>query len=576
MAAVILVAIILSLNRSSTLALFVGAGAGLIAYTAWTGSLRGPRGLLIVALFASPVALPFISRIEWARPMTAHVPMFRRLSSGVDSSRVIQWRAAVDGIRDRPLLGVGPENYQIIWSRHYHPEMYSLVGESTWDRPHNAYLEAFATAGILGLLSLLAIWLALAFSANQAVRGRNGRGASESTAARAGAVEAIALGFFVSYAFYLIFWFFDLNSTMLWIALAAFIASRATGAPIVEIGALREKRWQSTMVLGLGTLALVSVLYVHGYKTLEMARSLYSAGQPNRPFHQTLADYESVFASTAPFTQHSFVMYAAFLRSAYPKFQEIRADPARAALFDRAFALAMGEFERQAVQDPYNDQVPTYHARVLMLGAYYYGNLRLYEAAIAKLQHAVMLAPRKVTTRLLVGAAYLTIRRPKEALEALERAYAVYPRNVQTMGYLASAHHRDGNPREAARWLHMGLDFNYLHDHTLTMLVARDLADSGSPLEGAQLARRYLVKRRGVAFPGDPRRPSDASDYKLAALAADLFAQGGDTRQAAVMKSEAEMLCFRPTPINKLGVPLRAEYGKAPDCRQPWRTRAFF
>lgn len=572
LALLMVVGLVFSGNRSSVLGLLIGSGAALITYAIWTGSLRGWRGLLIVALFASAVALPFISRTQWARPVTSRVLLLQKLSAGVDSTRIIQWRAAMDGIRDRPLLGVGPENYQIIWSRYYHPEMYRVLGESSWDRAHNAYLEAFATAGVLGFLSLLAIWLALAWSGNQAARGRTGRDTSPAAAERTGVGEAIAMGFFVAYAFFLFFWFFDLNSTMLWIFLAAFIASRATGTALIEVGVPREKRWQSTMVVGLGAIALVSVLYIHGYKTLEMARTLDRAAVPNRPFHQTLADFESVFASPAPFTQQSFVMYAGFIRSLYPNFQAIRNDPASADLFDRAFVLAVKEFERQEVQDPHNIQVLMQHARVLMLGAYYYGNQRLYDSAIAKLQRTVVLAPSRVTTHLLLGAAYLNNRRPREALKVFEGAYAVYPPHGQTHGYLALAHAAEGNTREAGRWLESALEFKYLPDQSLVMQVALELADSGAPVEAAKLVQQYTLRSTDMAFVWAPHtgRGSLAS-HELAVLGSVLFASGGDSASASNLAAASKILCERHIPLVDLAKGYFRDSGSLPDCGQPWR-----
>lgn len=572
LALVLLVALVLSGNRSSALALFIGSGAALIAYTAWSGSMRGWRVWLTAALFVSAAALPFIAGAEWARPVTARVQLLNKLSSGVDSTRVIQWRAAVDGIRDQPLLGVGPENYQVVWSRYYHPEMYRFLGESSWDRAHNAYLDAFATVGILGFLSLLAIWVALAWATIRAASRRPSEHAGRATE-HAGATEAVALGFFVAYAFYLFFWFFDLNSTMLWVALAAFVSSRATGVPLIEIGAAKEKRWQSTVVLGLAAIALVSVLYVHGYKTLEMARTLDRARNPDRPFYLTLEDFESIFASPAPFTQQAFVMYATHIRALLPKFQEIRNDPSRADLFDRAFVLAIKEFERQGKQDPLNEKVLVQHARVLMLGAYYYGSPPLYESALAKLEHAVTLAPRRITTHLVLGSAYLNNRRTREALRVFERAYAIYPPHGQTQGYLAQAHAADGNTREAARWLKSALDFGYLPDRALLLKVARELAEAGDALEGAELVEKYLLRDNRMAFVWAPHTGrADFADYELAAFAAELYAQGGDSTSAADLSAAAAAICARSTPLVDLVKPRANSSARAPDCREPWRT----
>ncbi len=568
------VALVFTGNRSSTLALVVGAGIASVFYVTRTHSVRSWRAVAAIALLASAGALPFVTRASWARPVTSRIPALGRLSSGVDSTRVIQWRAAVEGIRARPLLGVGPENYQIIWSEYQSPEMHRFIADSRWDRAHNAYLDAFATAGLLGFLSLLAVWIALGWSAMKAARQSAERPASAGIASRHGAADAIAAGFFAAYAFYLFFWFFDLNSTMLWIALAAFVASRASGTALIEFGAVREKRWQSTLVLAFGAVALASVLYVHGFETLRMARTLDHARDPNRPLHEVLADYESVFSSPAPVTQHAFLMYAGRLRDLYPRFQEIRLDPTQAELFDRAFVLAITEFERQARQDPLNERVLVQHARVLMLGAYYYGNMRLYESALDKLRRAVALSPRRVNTYLVLGVAYLNAKRPEQALQVFQRAYAVYPPFGQTHSYLAEAYSELGKPDSAAAWLRSALEHGYIPGHALVRDVSRELATAGSPRAAAYLVMDYLRTQLGPTFMW-ARVGRSSWDHALAATtAADLFDAAGDSARAGAIRASAPALCSRPVPLRSLaGRPSRLTWaGPVPDCRQPWRS----
>lgn len=576
-ALLLIVAMVFSGNRSSTLALFVGSGTAILCYTALSGSLRTRGALIGGFIFASAFALPFAARIPSLRSVTSNIPALSRLSSGVDSSRVIQWRAAVDGIRARPLFGVGPENYQIIWSSYHHPEMHRFVSDSRWDRAHNAYLDAFATAGIFGFLSLLAVWIALGFAAIQAAR--RAAPATADSQAHDRISGAIVFGFFVAYAVYVFFWFFDLNSTMLWIALAAFVASRATMQPLVEVGARRARRWQTTMVLGLGAVGLASVLYVHGFETLRMAHTLVYAGNPNRPMEESLADFESVFASPAPVTQHAFLMYAGRLRDLYPRFRDIRNDPEQAAVFDRAFVLAVREFERQAVQDPQNEKILVQYARVLILGAYYYGNQRLYETALAKLHHAVALAPRRVNTHLVLGVAYLNAQRPDQALQTFLQAHAVYPPLGQTHLYVAEAYSALGKHDLAGVWLRSSMVHGQIPSPDFVRQVAQDIAAAGNPRAAATLTWEYLLAQAGTPFiwsTGAAR--SDVSNADMAALTRDLLRAAGDTAKANRITAAAPVLCSRPIPLLSLaGRALRRNsFEGAPDCRELWRRSSVF
>lgn len=580
-------AIVVSGNRSSTLALLLGAGVAFVALTVWSGSLRSWRTLLSVVLLLGAASLPFIARASWARPVTTRVPVLRKLAAGVDRARLIQWQAAVEGIRERPLLGVGPENYQVIWARYYHPEMHRFVADSRWDRAHNAYLDAFATAGVFGFLSLLALWLAIGWSIV-----RVARHGEDTTGWPPGATMAV-VGFSAAYAFYLLFWFFDLNSTMLWVALAALVTSRASGAPLIVVGAAREKRWQSTMVLALGATALVSAIYVHGFETLRMARTLSNTRDPSQPLHETLADFESVFASPAPVTQHAFLLYAGRLRDLYPRFAEIRSDPVRADVFNRAFLLAVREFERQAEQDPLNERLLVQHARVLMLGAAYYNSAALYESALTKLNRAVELAPRRVNTLLVLGVAYLNANRPADALRAFQRAYAADPASGQTQSYLATAHAALRDYRSAAFWMRSAMANGFMPDREDIEQTVEALASSGEPGAAAELALHYLRERVGTPFvwvaqgfiaPDEAvdrwaaRRATDqvaraADDTRLARRAARLLDLAGDSGRAEVVRSAVPVLCVRPVHLRRLAAQVSRPggYVRVPACREPWR-----
>lgn len=70
--------------------------------------------------------------------------------------RLAHWQAAVDMATHNPWSGVGFGNYELAY------EAYRLIN---WPEPlghaHNYYLNIFAEAGIIGILSFLALWLTI-------------------------------------------------------------------------------------------------------------------------------------------------------------------------------------------------------------------------------------------------------------------------------------------------------------------------------------------------------------------------------------------------------------------------------
>lgn len=75
--------------------------------------------------------------------------------------RMIMWKVAWDGFKERPLLGWGPENYLTVFARHFNPKYY-VPGQpyGAWfDRAHSIYFDYLVETGILGFLSFLSIFV---------------------------------------------------------------------------------------------------------------------------------------------------------------------------------------------------------------------------------------------------------------------------------------------------------------------------------------------------------------------------------------------------------------------------------
>jgi O-antigen ligase/Flp pilus assembly protein TadD len=94
-------------------------------------------------------------------PTSSFLYRITHLKDNNSSARLIQWKIALEGFKDRPVLGVGPENYYVIANQYYNPEM-NKYDASWFDKPHNYLLEILVTTGVIGFAAYLA---ALAFFA---------------------------------------------------------------------------------------------------------------------------------------------------------------------------------------------------------------------------------------------------------------------------------------------------------------------------------------------------------------------------------------------------------------------------
>lgn len=75
-------------------------------------------------------------------------------------ARFVVWDMAWEGIKERPLLGWGLENFQYVSLRHHNPCLGSQqCGLEYWfDRAHNKILDLLIESGIVGLLAYIAVF----------------------------------------------------------------------------------------------------------------------------------------------------------------------------------------------------------------------------------------------------------------------------------------------------------------------------------------------------------------------------------------------------------------------------------
>ena len=60
-------------------------------------------------------------------------------------ARLVVWKGSWQGFLERPWLGWGPENFELVFTRHFNPCMFlgECGGEIWFDRSHNIILDTF-------------------------------------------------------------------------------------------------------------------------------------------------------------------------------------------------------------------------------------------------------------------------------------------------------------------------------------------------------------------------------------------------------------------------------------------------
>jgi O-antigen ligase/Flp pilus assembly protein TadD len=108
---------------------------------------------LILALMLSVVALAVFQ------------PLFTK--QGIETllkemkPRFVVWEKGWKGFLEKPILGWGPENFNVVFTKFFNPCVFlgECGGEIWFDRVHNIALDTLVTTGIVGFLSYLLIFV---------------------------------------------------------------------------------------------------------------------------------------------------------------------------------------------------------------------------------------------------------------------------------------------------------------------------------------------------------------------------------------------------------------------------------
>lgn len=150
-------------TRGATLGVLGGIALALIGIACTYRAQRHARILAagVVALIVLGIGL-FIMAKDTS--FVAEHPVLKRFASisfteGTVFARTVVWSIAWEGVKERPLLGWGQDNFNLVFNKHYDPRMYAQ--EPWFDRTHNAVFDWLIAAGVLGLLAYISIFLAL-------------------------------------------------------------------------------------------------------------------------------------------------------------------------------------------------------------------------------------------------------------------------------------------------------------------------------------------------------------------------------------------------------------------------------
>ena len=329
---------------------------------------------------------------------------FVDISLSDSNARLLIWNMSWQGFKERPLLGWGPENYPLLFNKHYDPKMYAQ--EQWFDRSHNVIFDWLISGGLLGLLAYLSLFGAAIY---YLWRRLSNFSVTE---------KSLFTGLLAAYFFHNIFVFDNLISYLLFFALLAYLHVRNTeqrGAP-----ALVGKNFSPTIQIAapvVGGVLVIFLLYSFNLKPILAGQTLIKAlstGDAN----QRLVLFEKVFA------YETFVNAEASEQVVSSASQAAGAKDLPVELKQKFIDLAIKEIDRTIAANP--DQARYYLFRGSLLT-----RIGQFAEAEKSLLEAKRLSPKKQTLIFELGNLYVAWGKLDQALAVFKEAFDLEPRFIE-------------------------------------------------------------------------------------------------------------------------------------------------
>ncbi len=507
-AAFSLLTIYFTATRGVILALFVGAIASgvyyLVRVRAETSRAKLAKRIVSGCLVLLVLAAVGI-KVFRQSPIVKQSEILSRLSSislKEGTSRFLIWNMGFQGFKERPILGWGPENYNIIFAKYYSPKLYTQ--EPWFDRSHNIVFDWLISAGILGLASYLGMFITAVYILWRGAR-----------AARAERTAFLFSGLFFVYFVQNLFVFDQLATYLAVFAVLAYIGGGAwRGTAMLQRTETASVLawWRPTAAAGVGIslafawFAVVEKPLAANLRLIEAMR-FGSAGELER----SLAAFNGAFSYRTFGRSEITEQFAQFTISV------VGSERVDAEVKQKVFDRAIRALRENIIVNPGDPRPHLFLGAVERSGG-------LLDDASATFREAIRLSPTKQLIYFELADVHIRKGDYVKAVEVLETAFTLEPRFDEARKNLVAAHILNDEQDKADQLLKDGYG---------TVDIA----------EGV-LAQVYTVKKNYVRLIGVwaafvARNPKSI-DYRKN-LAAAYLAAGRATEAIQVLEAAIQM-----------------------------------
>lgn len=314
--------------------------------------------------------------------------------------RLAIWNMALEGFKERPVLGWGQESFNYVFNEYYKPSMYKQ--EQWFDRAHNVFFDWLIAAGALGLLSYLSLFAAVLWYIWK--KKTDGFDFFE---------KVIFTAMLAAYFIHNLFVFDHLVSYILFILMLSYTHAHGTEG---EFSFLRKGSSNNVAMFATPAIVLLCLfaIYYVNIRPMSASKNLIRALSPQEAGPEKNLEYFKKALSYDTFADQHIreqlsTMAIHYIGGEYD--QKLKTD---------FYTTARTELEKWTAENPLD-------ARAQLYAGSFFARIGQYDEAEKYLTKAAELSPSKQTILFELASNYINQQKTAEALQVLERAYELEP-----------------------------------------------------------------------------------------------------------------------------------------------------
>lgn len=352
------------------------------------------------------------------------------LSDAKSQARYYLWPIAWTGVKEKPLLGWGQENFNYVFNKNYDPRLY---GQEQWfDRAHNVMLDWLIAGGFIGLFAYLSLWGSALYLL--------WRKTTDLSFTEKALLTGLGAGYFV----HNLFVFDNITSYSMFASVLAFIHVKSTRLA-KPLGSDAEEADDGDMKVA-GALVLVCLcvaIYFFNYRAYATGATLIDA---LRASGSTPVQVEQAIAAFSKAASYDTLGRSEVVERMIEAAQRINSSGASIDLRRQYYTLVNAAIQQQLKRAPGD-------ARYELFAGSFYSLNGMPELAEQHMRKAQELSPDKQTILFSLGSILISENKVEEGLAAFKHAYELDETKTEVLQYYVVALITAGREAEAASLL---------------------------------------------------------------------------------------------------------------------------